>query len=326
MQTRSALILGAGIAGLACATALARAGLRVTLLDKGRRPGGRVATRRALDASFNHGAQYATARGPALAGLIETLRATGRAAPWPDATRFAFTPGMSALPATMAEHATAAGATLLLSRHAGFLHHGAAGWQARHFPADAMRPGAIAAEGGDLTAPHDLLLLALPAPQATPLLAAIAHPFGPAAAKATLAPCWTVMARFNDPVPGADTLRPQASAIGWAARESARPGAPQAPEAWTIQATAAWSRTHLEAAPETITAALLASFQSLTGATATTALAHRWRHAQVETPLGQPCLFDAPSQLGLCGDWCIGPRIEAAYESGLALAAQALAG
>ncbi len=38
-------IVGAGIAGLSCATALAAAGRRVVLFDKGRRPGGRLATR-----------------------------------------------------------------------------------------------------------------------------------------------------------------------------------------------------------------------------------------------------------------------------------------
>ena len=56
-------VIGAGIAGLACATALAQAGLNVTLLDKGRRPGGRVATRRIDNTTFNHGAQFASARG-----------------------------------------------------------------------------------------------------------------------------------------------------------------------------------------------------------------------------------------------------------------------
>ena len=39
-------IVGAGIAGLACAQQLQAAGRTVQLFDKGRRPGGRVATRR----------------------------------------------------------------------------------------------------------------------------------------------------------------------------------------------------------------------------------------------------------------------------------------
>ncbi len=48
--------------------------------------------------------------------------------------------------------------------------------------------------------------------------------------------------------------------------------------------------------------------------------AHRWRHALVEQPLGLPCLVDEEISAGACGDWCIAPRVEAAFESGRALA------
>ncbi|MGF2507850.1 NAD(P)/FAD-dependent oxidoreductase, partial [Ralstonia pseudosolanacearum] len=37
---------------------------------------------------------------------------------------------------------------------------------------------------------------------------------------------------------------------------------------------------------------------------------------------GTPCLWDAASRLGACGDWCEGPRVEAAFLSGVALAAK----
>ena len=40
-------VVGAGIAGLAAARRLAAAGVEVTVFDKARRPGGRLATRRA---------------------------------------------------------------------------------------------------------------------------------------------------------------------------------------------------------------------------------------------------------------------------------------
>ena len=45
-MTRRVAVIGAGLAGLACATALARAGHAVTVLDKGRGPGGRMSARR----------------------------------------------------------------------------------------------------------------------------------------------------------------------------------------------------------------------------------------------------------------------------------------
>ena len=50
------------------------------------------------------------------------------------------------------------------------------------------------------------------------------------------------------------------------------------------------------------------------------ASAHRWRHALVETPVGLPCVVDEEIGAGACGDWCIAPRVEAAFESGRSLA------
>ena len=53
---------------------------------------------------------------------------------------------------------------------------------------------------------------------------------------------------------------------------------------------------------------------------------HRWRYARVIEPLGTDCLYDAERRLVLCGDWCIGARVEAAFLSGTAAAARLLAG
>lgn len=59
-------IVGAGMAGLACAEGLAGLGHEVVLFDKGRGPGGRMSTRRlptsAGEAHFDYGAQYFTVR------------------------------------------------------------------------------------------------------------------------------------------------------------------------------------------------------------------------------------------------------------------------
>ena len=40
----------------------------------------------------------------------------------------------------------------------------------------------------------------------------------------------------------------------------------------------------------------------------------------METPLGQEYLWDRSARIGVCGDWCLGARVEAAYDSGVALA------
>jgi len=56
------LIVGAGMSGMAAASALVRAGRRVMVVDKGRGVGGRMSNRRIGGAVFDHGAQFITAR------------------------------------------------------------------------------------------------------------------------------------------------------------------------------------------------------------------------------------------------------------------------
>jgi hypothetical protein len=326
-MTRSALVVGAGVAGLACATELARAGVAVILLEKSRRPGGRVATRRVEGVAFNHGAQFASAHGPDFAALLAELETAGRAAPWLAAGgRISFIPGMSALPAAMAERAQSLGARFLTDRHAAFLHKGEAGWSVRHLQASDIRPGATTDEGGDLSAPVDAVLIALPGHQAASLLATVAHPFATIAAGAVMAPCWAVMARFPSPVAGDDVRKSADGIIAWAAREGSRPGSNLTADAWMLHASAAWSRENLELTAEQAADAIIAAFRAETGApTPDLLLAHRWRYALVETPAGRPCLWDAAAGLGACGDWCLGGRVEAAFDSGTALARAALA-
>ena len=48
--------------------------------------------------------------------------------------------------------------------------------------------------------------------------------------------------------------------------------------------------------------------------------ARLWRQAQTLKPLGRPYVWDAARGIGLCGDWCIGHRVEDAFVSGLELA------
>ena len=65
-------LVGSGLAGLTAARALADAGLEVVVLDKGRRPGGRMATAELSEgARADHGAQFFTVRSPVFAALVE---------------------------------------------------------------------------------------------------------------------------------------------------------------------------------------------------------------------------------------------------------------
>jgi predicted NAD/FAD-dependent oxidoreductase len=105
-------VIGAGIAGLSCAAALAQAGAAVTLYEKSRGPGGRMSTRRGEGWQCDHGAQYVTARDPAFRAEVSRWVHAGAAALWtprlqvlggavarhpdPSVQRFVGTPSMAA--------------------------------------------------------------------------------------------------------------------------------------------------------------------------------------------------------------------------------------
>jgi predicted NAD/FAD-dependent oxidoreductase len=308
------VIVGAGLAGLACAEGLSGQGHDLTLIDKGRGPGGRMSTRRIAtplgEAAFDHGAQFFTVRDDAFRARVDAWIGLGCAAPWPAAGPDAYVgvPAMNApirqmaaaLPVRWGERVTE------VARHA-----------------DAWR--VVTDQGATLEA--DAVVVALPAEQAADLLAEAAPNLASRARAVPTAPCWTVMLAFTDPVSTSlDCLRGgEGAALGWAARNSAKPGR-TGPEAWVLQGAPDWSRDHLEAEAPWVIEALTAEFSARLGVglpPPLTAAAHRWRYARSGTE-GAGAIWDADLRLGLCGDWLLGPRVEAAWLSGTALAGRIL--
>ena len=94
------LVLGAGIAGITAARKMVAAGFSVCLLDKSRGLGGRFATRRIEGQSFDHGAQFFTARGKVFSAEVQNWVEAGIARPWfgkPGHERFWGVGGMNRL-------------------------------------------------------------------------------------------------------------------------------------------------------------------------------------------------------------------------------------
>jgi predicted NAD/FAD-dependent oxidoreductase len=246
-------IVGAGIAGLACAEGLRDRGHQVVVFDKGRGPGGRMSTRRfdtsQGEAHFDHGAQYFTVRDPAFKAQVSTWAAAGVVAPWTAAGSDAYVavPAMNSVVRELAGRHDVHWSTLVsgVERQDGGL---------------VLRVGAV--EVRDV----DLVVIAVPAEQAAALLADTAPDLAALAGAAVSEPCWTVMAAFSEPVAAERNCWAGSGdgVLGWAARNNAKPGR-TGPESWVVQATPAWSRRHIDADPDAVTADLVAALSTTLG-------------------------------------------------------------
>lgn len=79
------LVVGAGIAGLACAGALREAGVPVRVVDRGRRAGGRMSGRTLHGRPVDLGASYFTVpEGSAFGAVVARWEEKGLAHPWTD--------------------------------------------------------------------------------------------------------------------------------------------------------------------------------------------------------------------------------------------------
>ena len=305
-------VIGCGLSGIACARELTRAGFQPRVFEYQRAAGGRLATRRFAAASFDHGAQYVTTRDPEFRHTIEGAHAAGAAGRWrpqwpardsADDDLWVGVSGMSNLPRFLAQDLDVEYGARIVR-----LERGRDGW-------------ILADDRGSAHLEFDLVVLALPAPVA----AALAAPHSVLAeqvAGVPMAPCWAAMAAFERPLAGVpDADFGQDAMLTWFARDGSKPGRGMA-DAWVLHAGADWSRTEFDQPAARVLEALLERFSERIGMTLPPVVlsdCHRWRHARVERPLGEPFLWDREVGIAFCGDWCLDARAEAAWLSGRAL-------
>ncbi len=318
-------MIGAGVAGMSAARVLVDRGLSVVLFDKGRGPGGRLATRRANDFAFDHGAQYFTVRDARLERSIRSWTEQILVAPWrgrfgvlesgeftqqpPSHPRWVAIPSMSGLAREMA-----AELDVNLSVRIADVSRDGAEWS-------------LTDDAGGHRGRFDCVVVAVPPDQAIPLLKD-APDLAARAAAAVMEPCWAVLLGYAQPLDlpfeGAAVAD---SPLAWIARNDSKPGRKPG-EALVLHATPSWSRAHLEMTPEAVLPLLTQALTEALGrdpGVPDFAAAHRWRYAQVASPSPGGPRFDHALGIGVCGDWTTGPRVEAALLSGFDLAGQILA-
>lgn len=291
-------VIGAGMAGVTCARRLADAGLSPVIFEKSRGLGGRLATRRADDWRFDHGAQFVTARKESFRTYLETHAArwnpVGASKDW-----FVGTPAMNALVKPMAD-----GLDIRLGEAVTAERDGQ-GWRI-----------------GD--AVFDRVVSTVPVVQARTLFPEMQDTLS----AVEVAPCWTLMVVFKDGVDWPEMARSREGDLAWIARNASKPQRDAAKECWVVHASPAWSTVNLELDKGAARDQMLDLLRTSRGDLPAIAysVAHRWRYAMTTTPLGYSHAMSEDESLLIGGDWCLGARVEDAWDSGQAMAAAIVGG
>ncbi len=332
-------VIGAGISGLMAARTLADHGLAVTVYDKGRGVGGRMSTRREGDqSSFDHGAQYFTARSTRFKRYVDSWLEQGIVSRWPNHRSnqmvMVFSNGVRT-----EKHST-------VERYVGIP---AMNSVCKHLANDLnvqtetritqIKPHGDSIELStrqDRLGQFDAVIVTAPAEQTTELLAGFPE-LASCVSGIKMKPCWTVMASYDKTLfqnssdswsfenwVGAFIEHP---ILSWTARNNTKPDRPHGAEQLVLQASHDWTAANLDRDPTEIAQLLQTAFFESAGLKAQIPLslkAHRWKYAIPVNPPEIRCYKDSVYNLIACGDWASGPRVEGAFLSGMAAAGRIL--
>ena len=326
------LIIGAGLSGLAAAQTLRTFGENVLVVEKARGPGGRMSTRREEFSDgivhFDHGAQFIRAHDKGFRQVMDAWERDRWVAPWrgtfvrivgnestPHEGRLRYAPGPG-MNRVCQEYARRLGERICYQTRVSDLRQ--VGDHIIAFDQDQVEVGSFKAA-----------ICTAPGPQTADLLSDFRPVLAQTARATSYAPCLATMVAFTE--------RPQVDwcaasiedgPLSFVADDNARPGhqLDSGPSRWVLHATAAWSTAHLEEDPEVFASLMLEAFRMLPGVERIPEpihlRGHRWRYALVKNSADScyPATEGQPP-VAIAGDWCDGPRVEAAWCTGVKAAA-----
>ena len=328
-------IIGAGISAISAAHILrnqsGNAGCEVTLFDKSRGVGGRMSTRYAGDYEFDHGAQYFTAQDPAFKAVIDKAVKAGVAAPWRGRAiylksnaamkdtgkdRYVGTPRMNSLPKFFAKDLD-----VKLGCHVSKIIRHDGKWTLAFKSSEGAKINTT-----NINA-YDAVISTVPPVQALNLLPDDFRQLAQIKS-AKMQACFALMIGVPNAVDfGWESLRLHGLPIAWMAVNSAKPQRNSDVTTLMIHADAQWSEKHQNADRDWVQTRLLEIAAQLCPPNIVPQILeaphkglHRWLYASVDKSPKQPCLFDQDLKLAACGDWCLGGRVEGAWQSGAAAA------
>ena len=321
-RAKKIAIVGAGMAGLSCATHLQTLGFDVQLFEKSRGPSGRMSTRHGEGWTADHGAQYFTARDPRFIEQLDIWMQNAAASRWTPRLRiyqagqwreslsgekrYVGTPEMNSPGKFLAKN---------LSIHCNQTISQIAHQQG-HWSLSSQ-------EAGHISTKFDGLVLAMPAPQTCALVNDVDADIARISAAADMKGCWTMMAHFPHHVGhNFDAAFVNDEIISWIACNNTKSGR-AGQEQWTIHANPQWSQQCMELDNQEAATLMLDCLTKLGVDCRDASLTmHRWRYASGSLAMAPEYLLSATMPLAVCGDWLHGGRVEGAWLSGYKLASQ----
>ncbi|HUS41686.1 MAG TPA: FAD-dependent oxidoreductase [Ilumatobacteraceae bacterium] len=307
------VVVGAGICGLVAGRRLVEAGADVVLVDKGRSPGGRLATRRIGTATVDHGAQFFTVRTPAFRRQVDDWVERGLVGVWSHGftsddghPRYVAMSGMNSLAKDLAVGLDVRCSTMAFGIRPAASDSGAA-WE-------------VAIDDG--TAHEaDAVIVTTPLPQAFALLADSGIHLDQGLMRTEYDRTIALLVTLDRAPAIADPggLQGPAPELSFISDNVAK-GVSDTP-AITVHASAAWSEAHWDDDADMLRTALIDLIGPWLGhATVIEAQVKKWRFATPRTSWPEPCWIANGGAVVLAGDAFDGPRVEAAHNSGLAAA------
>ncbi|GLR64167.1 NAD(P)/FAD-dependent oxidoreductase [Marinospirillum insulare] len=292
MKTSSHAIIGAGLAGLACARRLHAAGQQVEVFEKSRGAGGRLSSRRRLNTTFDLGCQQLNAVTPEFIEQLALWQNQGWVAS-DDQSTFYGSPRMSGLTRQLSS-----GLKLHLAKRIVLLHKKATDWW-------------LEDQLGDLYGPYQQVTLALPAAQALPLIKYHSTALSNQLEQVEQSPSWVAYFALPEAVKVTNHTQTNSSAASPLRRWTLLNTKPEQEgelQKWVVEASTQWSKKHLNLTQQVIADKLFALWcndVALSIPKQPLLLeAHRWLYAFTAKPLNLAYLQDSSLGINLCGDYC----------------------